>query len=339
MKKFVIALVILLTICFVFLKFSEVQEITQLLRNSKIHFIILAVWAEFAYLISVTFTYHAIYKMLEIKEQRRHLFFLSTAANFISVMAPSGGATSLVTFIADARSRQKPTGKVTVAWLIYVIFDYSMLFIIVTTGLIILKEHGAIHWMEIVAAFLLLAIIGFIASVLLLGAKSAHALAKMLNWFGSRLNKPLLRFGRKPFITPEKAEQFSTEVANGVSNFKNNRFSFWKPFLFAAINKGLLIMVYGLIFLALDVPLIFDTVIGSFSMSQLFTIISPTPGGIGIVEGVLPLSLGALGLQIEASTVITLGFRAISYWFSLLIGFLSFQYISKVQNILLRTSE
>jgi uncharacterized protein (TIRG00374 family) len=60
-------------------------------------------------------------------------------------------------------------------------------------------------------------------------------------------------------------------------------------------------------------------------------IVSPTPAGIGIVEGVLTVALRTMQVPIEASAVITLAFRGITFWMPVLVGILAFRslHISK----------
>jgi glycosyltransferase 2 family protein len=44
-------------------------------------------------------------------------------------------------------------------------------------------------------------------------------------------------------------------------------------------------------FLSFKVQFSTGTIVAGFSMAYLFLIVSPTPSGIGIVEGLMPLAL------------------------------------------------
>jgi uncharacterized protein (TIRG00374 family) len=73
-------------------------------------------------------------------------------------------------------------------------------------------------------------------------------------------------------------------------------------------------------FLAFQVPFSIETIIGGFAISYLFLIVSPTPSGIGIVEGIMPLALTSLRVPWSEAVVITLAYRAVTFWFPLAVG-------------------
>lgn len=97
-----------------------------------------------------------------------------------------------------------------------------------------------------------------------------------------------------------------------------------RPLWLTLTNKFLLVSILGIMFLAFRVPTNLGVVIAGFSIANLFAIISPTPAGVGIVEGVMTLSLKSLATPLEASVVVTLAYRAITFWFPLLLGMVSF---------------
>ena len=74
------------------------------------------------------------------------------------------------------------------------------------------------------------------------------------------------------------------------------------------------------IFLAFQVPFTAGTIIGGFAISYLFLIVSPTPSGIGIVEGIMPLALSSLRVPWSEAVIITLAYRGITFWLPLGVG-------------------
>jgi uncharacterized protein (TIRG00374 family) len=78
-------------------------------------------------------------------------------------------------------------------------------------------------------------------------------------------------------------------------------------------------------FLSFDVPFSAGTIIGGFSISYLFLVVSPTPSGIGVVEGIMALSLNSLHVEWSQAVVITLTYRAITFWIPLGVGALAFR--------------
>jgi uncharacterized protein (TIRG00374 family) len=57
----------------------------------------------------------------------------------------------------------------------------------------------------------------------------------------------------------------------------------------------------------------------------LFLIVSPTPSGLGIVEGTMTVALNTLRVEWAAAALITLTYRVITFWFPLAIGAVAFR--------------
>jgi uncharacterized membrane protein YbhN (UPF0104 family) len=62
-------------------------------------------------------------------------------------------------------------------------------------------------------------------------------------------------------------------------------------------------------------------------MGYLFLIVSPTPSGIGIVEGALTLMMYSMFIPLLIARDITLAFRGITLYIPLLVGMITFRYL------------
>jgi glycosyltransferase 2 family protein len=81
--------------------------------------------------------------------------------------------------------------------------------------------------------------------------------------------------------------------------------------------------------MAFRVPFSAGTIIGGFAISYLFLIVSPTPAGVGIVEGVMPLALSSLRVPWSEAVVITLAYRGITFWIPLGLGAVAFRMLER----------
>ncbi|MDP3184132.1 MAG: lysylphosphatidylglycerol synthase domain-containing protein, partial [Anaerolineales bacterium] len=54
-----------------------------------------------------------------------------------------------------------------------------------------------------------------------------------------------------------------------------------------------------------------------------------TPAGLGVVEGALTLGLNSLRVPWEAAVLITLTYRAVTFWFPLGIGAVAFRMLHR----------
>ena len=60
--------------------------------------------------------------------------------------------------------------------------------------------------------------------------------------------------------------------------------------------------------------------VGGFAITYMFLVVSPTPSGIGIVDGIMPLALSSLRVPWGQAVIITLAFRGITFWLPLGLG-------------------
>lgn len=146
-------------------------------------------------------------------------------------------------------------------------------------------------------------------------------MARIINW-GVR---PLIHHD---YLDTERAYFFSAEVAEGIATLRGNpRWVIW-PLFYTLTSKALQLVILTLCFLAFEVSIDPGTLIASLSIAHLFLIVSPTPGGIGIVEGILALALRTLDVSLGDATVISLSYRGLSFWMPFLVGIFTFRMIN-----------
>jgi uncharacterized membrane protein YbhN (UPF0104 family) len=236
---------------------------------------------------------------------------------------------AIAVYIAYAQRRGCSTAKVTVACVLYVWFEYIGTLSIVVLGLAELARRNDLHWPEITASLILLAGGLGIGLLLYLGMKSAAALGNALASMAWVVNTVCRPFIHRDYLSTNRAYFFSREIAEGIAILRVHPGWAYKPLLLALANKGLLLLVLALSFLAFDVPVDVGTLVAGLSIAQLFLIVSPTPAGIGIVEGVLAVGLRSLGLAMEDAAVVTLVYRGFSFWMPLLVGMVTIRLLNR----------
>ena len=118
-------------------------------------------------------------------------------------------------------------------------------------------------------------------------------------------------------------------MATDLRSLPGKSRSLIKPVLYALATKVLMMGVLMASFFSFQVPFTTATIIGGFSISYLFLIVSPTPSGIGIVEGVMPLALTSFRVPWSDAVIITLAYRGITFWLPLGIGALAFRMLNR----------
>jgi glycosyltransferase 2 family protein len=275
-------------------------------------------------------SFRSIYRAMGIEEQLGTLSLIVTAANFINVVAPSAGVGGLAIFISEARRRNYSPARAAVAGVLFLLFDYLGLIGILLVGLVILIRRNDLTLVVILASAALVGLAMIFAFLLNLGMQSAVALGNALAWIARSINRVLRPFIHRDYLLEIRAHEFAHDAADGLIKMRSEPRSMILPLVLAFTNKTALIIILTLVFLAFKIPISIGTIIACFSIGYLFVIISPTPAGIGVVEGALTLALTSMYISLEDAAVITLSYRGITFWLPMLFGMVSLRILEKV---------
>jgi uncharacterized protein (TIRG00374 family) len=329
MRKLIPALVILLALYLALSRFTEVQQVAATLQRGHWYWIGLAVGMQFVWLMNFALTFRAVYHLVGLEASLRQLLPLVATSHFVNITAPTGGFSGLAVFVADARRRQLSIPRVTIAGVLNVLFDYFGFLCVLAVGLSVLIRRNNLHPGDVAASILLLGVALTLAGLLALGVRSAQALDRALTWATRAINAVVRPFLRRDYLSEARAHTFAAEAAEGLSALKTGWRGYLLPAAHALFGKALLISILFLTFLAFDQPFSTGTLIAGFSIGYLFLIVSPTPAGLGIVEGVMTLSLRSLGVPLEAATIITLAYRGLTFWLPFGYGFIALRVLQR----------
>lgn len=325
MKKFLVFVVLFLGVAVVVFSFSELETTLLTLQRAQLIFFLLALLIQTIWFISSGRMYQSIFHLLGVHEDVITLSRIATAANFINIVAPTAGAGGVALFAAEAKRRGHPAGKVTVAAALFLLLDQAAFLVILAMGLIVLIRRNDLNAGEISASLFLFGIAITYASVLYVGYRSAEKLGNLLASFARGINWVVHFFRKENYLSEARAHEFAHEIADGFSGLTEQPSSLVRPILWGIFDKGLLMLVLICSFLAFEVPFSAGTIIAGFSIAYLFLIVSPTPSGIGIVEGLMPIALSSLNVNWSQAVVITLMYRAVTFWFPLGVGAWAFR--------------
>ena len=235
----------------------------------------------------------------------------------------------LAVFWADAQHRGYPKGSSTVVCTLYLIFEYLSLLLVITLGFFSLLKRSLLGWPLISSALALFGFVIFMMYMLFLGFRYPD---KFRAFFigGSKLIDRLVRaIIRREFLPLSSAESFTDTAIESINLLRSEWRKLTVPFALALANKIVLIIILLLMFVAFKEPFTPGILIASFSLCYLFFYASPTPAGIGIVEGVMTLALKSMGVPLSSATLITLTYRGFTFWLPLLVGFISFRFLTR----------
>ncbi len=333
MRKFIALVVLFFAVAFVFLYFSELQQIATTISRANPWYLALAIAIELVWLVVVGLIYQSIYSLLGLKESRRHMMVLAVAANFINIVTTSGGVGGMALFISDGQRRGQSSGKVTVAGALYLLLDETSFLFVLAFGTIILAHRNRLSDGDIAASLTLLAIACGLALFLYLGYRSAKTLGNVLERSARIINAIVRPFLRRDYLQVGRAHTFAAEIAEGISALPKKPSRLIPPLLLSLFGKILLMCVLACAFLSFNLPFRVGTIVSGFSIGFLFQIVSPTPSGVGVVEGALALALHSSRIELGSAILIALSYRGATFWLPLLVGLGAFRLINSSKPV------
>jgi uncharacterized protein (TIRG00374 family) len=329
MRKFIFILIIFLSAAFLYLSFGELESIIETIQRGNLWFVLLGLTLQFLWFIVSGATYLALYRVLGLDGSVYKFSLMAIAANFVNTIAPSAGMGGAAVFISDAYRNNHSPGKATVASMLNLFLDYLAFLFVLTLGLIVLWRRNDLDPTEIAASAIIFLIAGTIGFLLYLGSRSAFALGNALAKIARLTNRIVKPFILRDYLSEVRAHEFAYEMSEDLRSLPPKSRSLIKPLLYAFANKALMMSILMVCFLAFDVPFTTGTIIGGFSIAYLFLIVSPTPSGIGIVEGIMPLAFSSLRSPWSQAVIITLAYRGITFWIPLGVGAIAFRMLNR----------
>jgi len=323
MRRIFISFALVAGIIFIITQIQDFGSIVDTVKRSYLRYLFLAILAQCVWLLNVAALYRSIYWLLGINESLIHMMLTAAAANFVNVVTPTAGVGGVAIFISEARRKEYSSGRTTVASAMFVLFDYAGFLMVLALGLIVLFRRDKLQVPELAASGVLLLMAMIIASLLYLGMYSEQKLGRFLASGATFINKiarPLQRDKTRDYLSVDRAFTFAHDIADGMCELRGKPRKLILPLLLALSSKALLIIVLLFVFLAFGVPPSLGTLIAGFSIAFLFMIVSPSPSGVGFVEGALTLALASFYIPLSDAAVITIAYRAITFWLPLLIG-------------------
>lgn len=306
-------------------RFTEIEKLATTLSQGKWEWVLAAILVQAIYFIAFTASYQAAFETVELKSRLYDLLPVLFGSLFVNVVVPAGGAGGAALFIDDAARRGQSSSRVSTGLLLQLIADYTAFTFLLIVGMIYLFIQHDLKSYEIVTALILLFITLGLTAVMLMGLWRPVLLGRLLSGIERLLSSLAKRFKRPPSLVEGWAAKQTQELIQAASALLEHPSSLAKTLFFTTTAHLLDILCLYTLFLAFHQSIKIGPLIAGYSMGILFWIVSITPQGIGVVEGVMALVYTSLGIPSAAATTISLAFRGLSFWLPLLVGFILLQ--------------
>ncbi len=303
-------------------RFVEVKKLIATLATGQWQWIAAAILLQTIFYLVFTALYQSAFDTVDVRARLLHLLPLTFAAIFVNVVAPSGGASGAALFMDDSAQRGESPSRTAAGNLLQVITDYLGFAIVLVFGLIYLFFVRDLQVYEIVAAVILLLMTAGMTSVLLMGLWRPVLLRRLLGWLRELMNAILRRFKRPPALQESWVEENAGEFIAAAAAVVAHPARLIRTIGISLFSHFINIASLYAVFRAFHQNLGLGVLVAGYAVGVLFWIVSITPQGIGVVEGVMALVYTSLGIPASVATVASLAWRGLSFWLPLLIGFL-----------------
>lgn len=319
----------LLIIAFVWVvvsRFTEIEKLAQTLAQGQWQWVLAAALLQVIYYTTFTALYQSAFYTVEVESRVNELLPVMFASIFVNVAAPTGGASGAALFVDDATRRGQSAARAAAGTVLALVANFGAFTPVLIVGLVYLFLHHDLAAYEITGAAILLLIIGSLTGVLLLGLWQPDRLRRLLGWLQRTVNRLAGWFRRPALLTDDWAEENAAEFTGAAAAIAAHPRRLGRTLAVAlAVHLVDLASLYTL-FLAFHQPVGLGTLAG-YAMGILFWVVSITPQGIGVVEGVMALVYTSLDVPAAKATVVALAFRGLTFWLPLAIGFFSLRQV------------
>jgi phosphatidylglycerol lysyltransferase len=315
----------LLIIAFAWLLYARRTEVTHLagtLAEGQWQWVLVAALLQVGFYVAFAGLYWSSFDIVGVKSRLWDLLPVTFAATFVNVAAPSGGASGIALFVDDARRRGQSPNRAAIGTFLAVLADFGGFLFVLAFALVYLFTHRDLQSYELGGAGILVALVGGVAGLLLVGLWRPAWLPRLLTWAQRTANAAAARLRRSPFVAEDWAERTAAEFIEASIAVAANPAGLFRTLLISFLSYILDLASLYCLFLAFHQAVSLGVLIAGFSMGILFTIVSFTPMGVGVVEVLVTAVLASLGVPTDRAAVISLSFRGLTFWIPLGTGFL-----------------
>lgn len=307
---------------FLFTHLSELETLVHTLSSGRWQWIAVAALLQVIYYYFYTLIYTTSFDTVDVKSSTWTLMPIVFASLFVNATAPAAGAAGVALFVDEAGRRGQSKTRAAMATVLVLVADLGTFVVILLAGMAILWAQQKLFWYEATAALLLLLYIGSMVVMLTIGLWRPVWLHQVLSWIQAVINRVGGWFQHPELLVEEWSNRNAAELTEAAYLIAHNRGKMARTLIVALISHIANLLCLHAVFMAFNQTVGLSALVAGYAMNILFWFVSPTPGGAGVVESLLPVIYVSLGIPASEATVIGLAFRGLIFWIPLFIGFL-----------------
>ncbi len=321
--RWLFGLLLLASVWFLLSHRVAAETLVTTLAQGEWQWVVIAAALQAAYFIVYTALYQSAFSIVDVPGRIRQLLPLTFGSFAVSVLVPSVGPVGgAALFIDDAVRRGYASARAALGTVLTVIADFGAFMLVLIPGLAYLLLKHDLKAYEVVAALMLLLLFVGLNGLILISLARPRWLRAVLGWVHRLINRLATLARRGPLLPDDWAARNAAELSDAATAIRAYPRRVARTLGIAFVGHLIDLASLYVLFVAFRAPVTPGLLVAGYAMGILFLIISPTPQGIGVVEGVMALVFASLGVPAAQATIIALSFRGLSFWLPLLVGFL-----------------
>jgi glycosyltransferase 2 family protein len=308
---------------------SDLERVSDTLRSGAWQWMFVAVGLQGARIVLNAALYRSAFSSVGIRRRLWELLPVVLASHSLNVLlvAPSAGAAGNALLITDATRRGLSAVKTAVGVVLELVADMGASTAVVAAGVLYLFLRHRLQSYEIAGAALLALLTGGLTGVFLLGLWTPRLLRALLAWLQGAFNLLTTWVGRDGVLDRDWAEKHTQEFRDAAVAVRRDPRRLLSPLVVALLMRSADLVSLAAIFLAFHERIHAGFLFAGYAMTILFWIISPTPEGIGVVEGVMTLTFASFGVPSATAALVAIAYRGLAFWIPLLAGFVALHHV------------
>jgi hypothetical protein len=332
-RRWVLWLLIFAFIGVVISRFEEVRTLAVTLSHGHWEWVAAAALGQLLFYVLYAAIYEVSFSTVGVHSRILDLLPVVFVSIFVNVAVPTGGTSGLALFVDDASRRGQSPARTAAGLLLVLAADFSAFTVLLGLGLANLATLRDLKDYELTASSMLLVVIAGLATALFLGLWRPWMLLHLLKIAQKTVSRVGNWLRRGDLLSEHWAADNAMEFAAASAAIAAHPIKLAKAFAVALIahivNFGSL---YAL-FLAFYQPIPPGSLLSGYTIGNLFWIISITPQGIGIVEGIMTLVFVSLSVPVGLAAIIVIAYRGLGFWLPLIVGFFLLHHVRSFKNI------
>jgi uncharacterized protein (TIRG00374 family) len=317
MRRWLLALLVLLFLAAVARHLPEVAQLLRVLRHGDWRWVLAAAAVQGVYYLLCTAVYREAFGTVGVAGRIGELLPVWFASICVNSSAPTAGP---LIFVDDAALRGQSAARATAGVILVRVADFGTFALVLLVGLGVLAHAHHLRLYQLLGTLILLLIVGGWAWLLVLGQRHPDSLLRLLGWAASTANRAARRLRRPPLLAADWAEANAIQFSAAAGAIAGCPTGLVRTLATALAAHLVSFATLCLCFLAFHQTVPLPIILSGFCVGLLFWIVSIGPEGVGVVEPLMLLVYRSLGVPTPSALAVILLFRGLTFWLPLALG-------------------